>query len=333
MNNAIQIAEAAAANAAPLIRKAIEADGFAVLEPWDSEVDTLRWIGSLFGSIQSHIRADEQGVVGVGGPQSPNAEWQQYRSEYHGLGTGSVAPHSDGTFVDGIVADGAGVRRVAPPRYVILQVVRHADTGGANIVVDGQRVLDSLLLHEPELAATLCRPGCITFCRDDQIALDQAVFAMAQPGHMKIRFRGDSKAYSPDWARGAVETVRRWFESDDFATRVVAGEGQVLVLDNTRVLHGREAFANEDDGRDSGRKLRRIWIRDDLASPHLGNLAADQPTSRALHTYDPYAAVANDVGEAEPLAIQTGIRLDPIAMDIVSRPMFDAAPANPRVAV
>lgn len=302
------------------IKKAIEAQGFALLEPWDREPDTLRRVGSLFGDIQSHIRADERGVVGVGGPQRA-AEWQQFRAEYHGLGTKDVAPHSDGTFVDGLVVHGDQMLRVGPPRYVILHVVRHADDGGASVIVDGQRVLATLLRRAPELAATLMTPGCITFCRDDQLALGQCVFRRVAPDHVKIRFRGDSKAYAPAWALPAVRRlIDEYHLAPEFRTRVDVGEGQILVVDNTRVLHGREQFTNEESGAGDGRKLHRVWIFDD-DDDRLCNVESEVPTSRALDVYRPYGPVRNELAVDSPIDIQTGIRLDAQSMALLDGAM------------
>lgn len=310
------------------IRKAVEADGWALLEPWADDVNTLRKVGSLFGTIQSHIRADEQGVVGVGGPQR-SAEWQAYRSEYHGLGTGDVAPHTDGTFVDGVVGAGAGLRRVAPPRFVILQVVRHADEGGANVVVDAQQVLTDLLHKEPQMAQVLMTPGSVTFCRDDQLALDRAVYAFAGQGHFKVRFRGDSKSFAPQWAQSALERLHKeWHHSCAFRATVDVGEGQVLVVDNTRVLHGREPFSNEDDGATAGRKLRRLWILDGDLSPRLENIEGQPSQSRALKTYEPYASVPNEVAVESPIDMDTGIRLDAGTMEIAAGLMRDTFEAQ-----
>lgn len=294
------------------VRKSIEADGYAVLQAPDGEPDTLRRIGAVFGTIQSHIRADERGVVGVGGPQRTDAEWHPYRSEYHGLGTGEVAPHSDGTFVDGAVVEGTAVRRVGPPRFVLLHLVRHADEGGANVLVDGQRVFDQLLVDAPDLLRTLLTPGSITFCRDDQLALDKSVFHRVADRHVKLRFRGDSKAFSPSWAVDAVRRLQDEYHfADEFRSRLDVREGQVLVIDNTRMLHGRDPFSNEDSGAGSGRKLHRIWILDDHADGDdvLLNLHEDVATSRALAVYAPYGPVANEFATEAPVEIDTGIRL------------------------
>ena len=39
--------------------------GYAMIEAWDAESGTLRAIAERFGRIQSHIRADAKGLVGI----------------------------------------------------------------------------------------------------------------------------------------------------------------------------------------------------------------------------------------------------------------------------
>lgn len=307
------------------IAESVEANGFVVLEPWDSSKETLKIVGSIFGKIQSHIRASEEGIVGVGGEQPKDAEWQQYRAEYHGLGTGQFAPHTDGTFVDGLIVEGITLRRIGPPLYVILQVVQHADRGGASIVVDCQKVLKHLLVNEPKMAATLMTRGCITFCRDDQLAMDHAVFELVGYGHFKVRYRGDSKAYAPTWALPAVQRLQTDYHlSPEFRSRIDLKEGQILVADNTRVLHGREPFSNEDMGSGVGRKLRRIWILDE-STPNIVNLNEEVATSRALDPFKPYGPVKNDLSLDKRPKIDTGIRLDPESMAIAEKLLKEAS--------
>jgi alpha-ketoglutarate-dependent taurine dioxygenase len=299
------------------IKDAIEANGYVILEPWDSTPETLRTVGSIFGRIQSHIRANEYGVVGE--TQQGDPEWKKFKSEYHGLGTGEFAPHTDGTFVDGALIDGSSLIRVGPPAYILLQIVRNAGEGGASIIVDGQRVMRDILMNEEDMARVLMRPGAITYCRDDQLALDLPVYAAVGDGHYDLRFRSDSKAYTPSWSQAAVERLHSEYHmSPSYRERILLNEGQILVCDNTRVLHGREPFSEEDTGAGSGRKLRRLWIMNEH-TPVLHNLEGEKPTSRALDPYKPYAPVANDLALTDVPKFSHGIHLDEEARAIARR--------------
>lgn len=299
------------------IREAVEANGFCVLEPWDASPDTFRTIGSIFGKIQSHIRADEEGIVGVGGEQ-PQGEWKEYISEYKGLGMAQFEPHTDGTFVDGFITRGNRLKKARPPLYVILQVVRSARSGGANIIVDTQKILKHLLMNEPDMAATLMKSGCLTVIRDDQMAMDFPVFELIGYGHFRVRYRGDAKAFAPDWSLPSLRLLQtKYHLSHDFRTRVSLKENQILVADNTRVLHGREPFTNKNNGAGEGRKLRRIWILDEN-TPDIVSMTEEVPTSRVLDAFKPYGPVPNEMALKGVPKIATGIRLDCDAMKIAA---------------
>ena len=305
------------------IKQAVEENGYVILQPWDSSADTLRIVGSIFGRLQSHIRANEQGVVGE--TQQGDPEWKKFKAEYHGLGTGEFAPHTDGTFVDGVLVDGPTLTRVGPPGYVILQIVRNAGEGGASIIVDGQRVLHDILMTNAQMAAILMSHGAITYCRDDQLALDLPVFAQVGPSQYTIRFRSDSKAYSPAWSLPAVQALHwNYHMAPQYRERMLLEEGQILVCDNTRVLHGREPFSEEDTGAGAGRKLRRLWIMDEH-SETLHNLEEEVPTSRALDPYKPYGVVPNDVALQNVPEIRTGIWLDDVANSVAQQIIRDLA--------
>jgi hypothetical protein len=171
-------------------------------------------------------------------------------------------------------------------------------------------------MSNPEMAATLMSPGAITYCRDDQLALDRPVFEQIGPNQFTIRFRSDSKAYSPSWALPAVQALHwKYHMSPEYRERMLLHEGQILVCDNTRVLHGREPFSEEDNGTGAGRKLRRLWIMDEHSAT-LHNLEEEIPTSRALDPYKPYGVVPNDVALQDVPKIRTGIWLDEVASNV-----------------
>jgi hypothetical protein len=218
-----------------------------------------------------------------------------------------------------VLVDGPCLTRVGPPAYVILQIVRNAGEGGASIIVDGQRVLRDILMSNPAMATTLMSPGAITYCRDDQLSLDRPVFAQIGPNHYTIRFRSDSKAYSPEWALPAVQALHwKYHMAPEYRERMLLEEGQILVCDNTRVLHGREPFSEEDTGTGAGRKLRRLWIMDEHHET-LHNLEEEVPTSRALDPYKPYGPVPNDVALQNVPKIRTGIWLDGTANTVAQQ--------------
>ncbi|MDR3533192.1 MAG: TauD/TfdA family dioxygenase, partial [Rhodopila sp.] len=150
--------------------------------------------------------------------------------------------------------------------------------------------------------------GCVTYCRDDQIALDSAVFQRLDDNTTMLRFRYDGTAYVADWALDAFHNLQHEFFSDPrYQIMLTPAKGQILLIDNYRMLHGRERFS--DDGTEAGpkRSLRRIWLaRDQL--PILHNAIDQHKERRALQPFKAYdiQPASGDFAVASPL--QVGIR-------------------------
>ncbi len=51
-----------------------------MVEAWDSETATLRKIAEHFGRVQSHVRADANGLVGIAKDTIVSRDWEPYRS-------------------------------------------------------------------------------------------------------------------------------------------------------------------------------------------------------------------------------------------------------------
>jgi hypothetical protein len=169
---------------------------------------------------------------------------------------------------------------------LLLQCWQAAASGGANLLIDGSRVLADLRRERPANARILSARGAVTYCRDDQIALDCAVFQDLGEGTTMLRFRYDSTAFIADWAAEAFESLQRdYFANPAYHQRIELAPGQILAIDNYRMLHGREAFA---DGPDSAkRSMRRVWLAHDRL-PRLHNALGEQPRRRALQRFEAY---------------------------------------------
>ena len=178
--------------------------------------------------------------------------------------------------------------------------------GGSSILIDGRRVFEDMCAHQPEFAEILSRKGCVSYCRDDQIALDCAVFEREPNGGVALRFRYDGTAYVADRALEAFHALQNEYWSDPrYETRLNLRQGQILAIDNTRMLHGREAFSSGDDSKK--RSLRRIWLaRPGL--PVLVNAAGEYKQRRALQRFQAYDIL--DATQAAPgsVELRLGIR-------------------------
>ncbi len=281
----------------------VAAHGYAVLEAWDSENSTLKEVSERFGNVQTHIRADANGLVGISTETVVNREWEQYRSEYSGITTEEFLPHTDGSYMHGLVRCGGHYIQLLPPKMLVLQCWQSAVAGGANILIDVQRVYDDLAKANPENLRILSTKGCVTYCRDDQMAIDRAVFEELNDGTIMLRFRYDAAAYLADWAVEAFHGLQQnYFANPKYQSKLTLTKGQIIAIDNYRMLHGRESFSNGIAGQE--RKLRRIWLAYDRL-PVLRNAANEHRERRALKRFEAYKIlpVAKHYAMAAPHSI------------------------------
>lgn len=290
-----------------LIAEHLTWSGYAIVEAWDAECATVTEVAERFGRVQSHIRADVNGTVGISPDTVVNHEWENYRSEYHGVSSEEFRPHTDGSYLQGLVRQEDDYIRLLPPQMLVLQCWQQATSGGANVLIDVQRIFDELSEREPQLVDVLSTKGCVSYCRDDQIALDCAVFDDMGDGTIMLRFRYDSTAYVADWARDAFERLQRdYFSNPQYQTRVTLTQGQIAIIDNYRMLHGRDTFAADEPGKK--RSMRRVWLaRGHL--PVLLNAAEQHVERRALTRYQAYRVLppSPECAASEPLLL--GIRV------------------------
>jgi len=263
---------------------AVAADGFAVVQPWDDQSSTFRSIAQCLGIVQSHARADEHGITGEGAPV--NVEWKAFEGEYLGVASGDFLPHTDGSFLNGLVHQDGAFRRLEPPKMVLLQCMRKAEAGGENFLVDGQVVFDALARRHRNYLDTLMTPGCVVYCRDDLIALDCAVYERLPDGAIRIRYRYDSVSYVSDRASDAFHCLHHEFHMNSAYQRPLdLAEGQILLIDNYRMLHGRKSFAHAQGP--SKRRMRRVWLAPDAVCRY-SNPDRDARARRALKPFESY---------------------------------------------
>ncbi len=286
---------------APAIAEIMERQGFCVVRGLPNDGDSIHALAQHFGDVQRHIRADGRGVVG---DEPLDLSWKNYLAEYNGVSSEEFMPHTDGSFVDGMLVEGDRAKRITAPRLLLLQIARRAERGGDNLVADGGAILDHLARAEPDMAKTLLRPGCITISRDDQMALEAAVFEPGAHGRLKMRFRYDDKVYTPSWSREAVTRFHRLTLDPRFSQEISADEGDILVLDNWRVLHGRTVF--RDASPDRPRKFRRVWISDE-DTEILENMADQPHPNRSQEVYRPYTTIPSPVPAERMIRFPCGI--------------------------
>jgi gamma-butyrobetaine dioxygenase len=174
----------------------------------------------------------------------------------------------------------------APPDAQVMVCARPAERGGESLIADAWSLCDTIAARDPGLFEALLRtPRRIPFVFGDVYGPTLAL-------------RGDSLAFthSPVAPRDPVAHALAPYVDATRAREVAVGRGEVLVLDNRSVLHGRRAF------RDPARAFVRllVWLDAPLRpNPRLHALA-----EAAAHPLRPPLAEA-------PAAVRARFGLSP----------------------
>jgi hypothetical protein len=174
------------------------------------------------------------------------------------------------------------------------------------VLIDGQRIYRDLAKEKPQYLDALSRKGCVTYCRDDQIALACAVFETLDDGSIMLRFRYDAAAYVAEWALDAFHALQKdYFANPRYQSQLKLTRGQILLIDNYRMLHGRDAFAAGPS--DQKRSLHRIWLARDRL-PVLRNAVDQHREKRALKRFEAYGVLPASTACAAISPLRLGIR-------------------------
>ncbi|WP_158702462.1 TauD/TfdA family dioxygenase [Kitasatospora sp. MMS16-BH015] len=171
---------------------------------------------------------------------------------------GRLGPHSD-----------RGMRP-APPRLLALLCIRPAAEGGDSLLVSGHTVHDALLATAPEALAILYRP--VHFGSEPPTAGAPAFdrhYPVFQPreGRLRMQYnrywitRGQQEQDAPltPTQLAALDAFDRATAAPGTTLRLRLRPGDLLVVDNLTVLHGRTAYTDPPPPA-PGRCLARIWL-------------------------------------------------------------------------
>lgn len=187
------------------------------------EAAGLRVIGTHFGRIED-LRTDNT--------TNQNTDQLGYTDAPIGL-------HTDQPFLE------------QPPRYQLLQCIRAADEGGANLLADARaafRHLESIDAHAADLLATVP----VTIARKQQNFTRELVTPLvARRGDDDFLVRSSYFTYAPhalDFARTlefyrAHDRFIRLLRDPRHHVRALLGPGDWLLYDNHRTLHARTGFS------------------------------------------------------------------------------------------
>jgi len=286
-----------------LIKQEIEKNGYYIFNNPNLNIELFLNVARLFGLPQSHVRANANGVVCE--EESIDKAWMNYKEEYQGVQTKHFSPHTDGAFLNGVFKKDNKLFYVGPPKFLLLQCINKGASGGENILIDGKKILTDIISHRKELLSALTT-RCISICRDDQLAVNIPVFEKTN-NRIIMRFRYDEATYvMPNKAQALNTFYEEFIKNSKYKKNVSLQSGDVIIIDNYRMLHGREAFT---DGADSSEKrvLRRIWIANENTPEYL-NIKGECKDHRALLPFYHYKPI-NALKEKEEINIDAGIEL------------------------
>jgi alpha-ketoglutarate-dependent taurine dioxygenase len=247
------------AAAVPIVAQhVLDGRGFAVLRlPWDDSmyVDALATgTAVLAASVGSLLDQDYDGTTIV------HVRDLGHRLEdgarYHETNASGTL-HTDGPQLEN------------PPNLLFMACFSRAQDGGDSLLASSVTLHHQLSQIRPDLLATLHgkfhfdRRG---FCEiDGETTLQKPIFACSSQG---ITFRylyeyildGHAKANVPlsSQQRDAIGALQDLLSRDDLLLKIGLDPGEVLIVNNSRVCHGRTAFRDRV-APGSVRHLIRLW--------------------------------------------------------------------------
>lgn len=216
-------------------------------------VESLRLLGARFGEPHFHKLSDEYGIHPIryipGFPEYANANVE------------FLSPHTDGSFEPN------------PPVFMLIYCESPAETGGNSRIASGDRLYWHLRNEHLDYLLALSRPAAFTIVRDDRKAQRSVFTRVGDTVRLAYRDGTDIRLEVHPEAQGAFQYVRDWLADEVNFTDFVLQAGEVLIADNTRVLHGRTAFPRE-----SSRLLHGLWCNG--KSPYSHRLPTGIPLTR-----------------------------------------------------
>ena len=217
-----------------------------IIQKWpisQSEISpSLSNLGRHFGSPVRHKLSDSAGVHPIrslpGFPQYANTT------------SSDLLLHTDGSF------------EKHPPKMMMIYCETPAEQGGLSRICFAEDVYDFLEQNHPETLAELFRPDAFMIKRDDREAL-RSVFEVCD-GRISMAFRygTDVSLQIHPMARAGIAAIIEFVSDSANYAEFLLSEGQMLLMDNTRVLHGRTVFLPG-----SHRILHGLWCDGRDADP------------------------------------------------------------------
>lgn len=245
----------------------------------------------------------------------------------------ALLPHTDNPY------------RVTPPDLQLLHALDTPDEGGETWLVDGLALVDHLRAQAPE-ALDLLTTVPVRFAWQDadwRLATVEPVIALAHDGallRLRVNSRSLDRPVEPDDARRAAwwaawERLEMCLADPAFALTFPLRSGEMVLMDNRRLLHGRSAFTAH-----GARHLQGAYADIDGLSSHITVLAetlADQAVARigklfldpAMdETYGEATSIRDHMLQAAEAAASAGLGEEAIAAALLHDIGWTMAPPH-----
>jgi alpha-ketoglutarate-dependent taurine dioxygenase len=210
--------------------------GFVVLsckDQTDSRTDLLA-LCPFFGSPAPHPRADEDGIVGIHA-KNPIPGFIDSSHEEHRL-------HTDGSFLD------------RPERIITLQCVAQSSAGGDTVLASARAAYEFVASLYPTAVGLFSRPDALTITRAGRSSCGPLFRQDGERYHVRLRLPDGAAEVCPHPdSRRLFDVLCSFLAAPPSRFVFKLEPGQVLIADNTAILHGRYAFAAG-----SPRHMRRL---------------------------------------------------------------------------
>lgn len=224
--------------------------GFVILRCEDaaeSRAD-LCALKNLLGESTPHPRADQDGIVSI----DPSDQ----AIGFIGASNSEHLLHTDGAYSD------------KPEKIISLQCVFATKTGGDTILASAKSAFRSLSSSLPRDIHTLFDGDALLVERKGQSSRN-SVFRLNADGRIALKFRmsdGSACVTPSATARKAYLALCAFFENRNHQIQFRLEQQDILIADNTAIVHGRTAFPSDEK-----RTMRRLNF--DASGPLCANLS------------------------------------------------------------
>jgi alpha-ketoglutarate-dependent taurine dioxygenase len=223
--------------------------GFVVIRPNETGEDMgyfedeLLELKKYFGNDFEHERSRENGITTI--------KLELGFPNYFGTNNARTGLHTDGSYDKN------------PPKIVIHQCIVPSENGGETLLVSFKNVYRQIANDESIITLLSCPTNTFTISRDGRVFTRSVFCDCEEDGRIRASFRSCRHqktatvfATSPDgYIERAFDKLDEIIHRPESILTFKLNKFDILVLDNTSVLHGRKEFEDNSD-----RTLHRLML-------------------------------------------------------------------------